>query len=121
MSVAKSRALVQSATALGARCPHIHEGSFIMKGWMLAISLFLTLYSLCVGSVFAQSQGPFNPNPHPTCGYGNGWSAFPLGIKRLGLPVNPERTRKHEKTTPCELTGGACGEPYRSRALARGS
>lgn len=54
MSVAKSRALVQSGTALGARCPYIHEGSFIMKGWMLAISLFLTLYSLCVGSVFAQ-------------------------------------------------------------------
>lgn len=26
-----------------------------MKGLMLAISLFLTLYSLCVGSVFAQS------------------------------------------------------------------
>lgn len=40
MSAATSRALIQSAIALGARCPHIHEGSFIMKGWMLAISLF---------------------------------------------------------------------------------
>ena len=76
MSVAKSRALIQSAIALGARRPHIHERSFIMKGWMLAINLFLTLYSLCVGSVFAQSQGPYNPNPHPTCGDGNGCSAF---------------------------------------------
>ncbi len=79
MSAATSRALIQSAIALGARCPHIHEGSFIMKGWMLAISLFLTLYSLYAGSVFAQSQDPYNPNPHPTCGYGNGCSAIPPG------------------------------------------
>lgn len=50
-----------------------------MKGLMLAISLFLTLYSLCEGSVFAQTQGPSNPNPHPTCGCGNGCSAFPPG------------------------------------------
>ena len=79
MSVAKSRALVQSAIALGARCPHIHEGSFIMKGLILAISLFLTLYSLCIGFVFAQSQGPYNPNPHLNCGYGNDCSAFSPG------------------------------------------
>ena len=62
---------------LGGLVPSHHEGSFIMKGWMLAISLFLTLYSLCVGSIFAQSQGPYNPNP--TCGYGNGCSAFSPG------------------------------------------
>lgn len=35
-----------------------------MKGLILAISLFLTLYSLCVGFVFDQSQGLYNPNPH---------------------------------------------------------
>ena len=79
MSVATSRALVQSAIPLGARCPHIHEGSFIMKGLILAISLFLTLYSLCIGFVFAQSQGPYNPNPHLNCGYGNDCSAFSPG------------------------------------------
>lgn len=50
-----------------------------MKGLILAISLFLTLYSLCVGFVFAQSQGPYNPNPRLTCGYGNGCSAFSPG------------------------------------------
>jgi hypothetical protein len=50
-----------------------------MKGLILAIRLFLTLYGLCVGSVFAQSQGPYNPNPHPTCVYGNGCSAFQPG------------------------------------------
>ncbi len=39
------------------------------------------------------------------------------GGKLLGLPMNPERTRKHEKTTPCELTGGACGESSLKQAF----
>ena len=120
MSVAKSRALVQSPIALGAQCPHIHEVSFIMKGLILAISLFLTLYSLCVGSVFPQSQGPYNPNSLLAA---MGMAAPPsrLGGKLSGLSVNSERIRKHEKTITCEFAGGTCGESYRSLALARGS
>ena len=43
-----------------------------------------------------------------------------LGGKLLGLPVNSGRIRKHEKTTTCEFTGGACGKSYRSRPLMRG-
>ena len=87
MSVAMSRAPVQSAIALGAWHPHIHEGSFIMKGLILAISLFLTLYSLSEGSVSVARSVQSKSAPYLRL-----WKwllRLPAReVKLLGLPVN---------------------------------
>ena len=96
-----------------------------MKGWMLAISLFLaltaTLFMSLTDFVYGQSQAPTIRIRTLLAAMEMAAPPSRLGDKLLGLPVNSERIRKHEKTTTCEFTGGACGESYRSRPLARGS
>ena len=92
-----------------------------MKGWMLAISLFLTLYSLCVGSVSLSRKVRTIRIRTLLAVMEIAAPPSRLGGKLLGLPVNSERIRKHEKTITWEFTGSACGESYRSRPLVRGS
>ena len=107
--------VAKSAIALGAQCPHIHEGSFIMKGLILARSLFPTIYSLYEGSVFAQSQGSSDPNPQWLWQWLLRLPAWE--VNSLVLPVNSGRIGKHKKTTTCECTGGACSESSLKQAF----
>ena len=89
-----------------------------MKGLILAISLFLTLYSLCVA--LSSLSRKVRTIRIRTLLAAMEMAAPPsrLGGKPLGLPVNSGIIRKHEKTTTCEFFGGACGKSYRSRPPA---
>ena len=121
MSVAKSRALVQSAIPPGGSVPSHSRGEFyhegVDSGYKFVSDSLQSLCRLCLRSVARSVQSESAP-------YAAIEMAAPpsrLGGKLLGLPVNSGRIRKHMKTITCKFTGGACGESYRSRPLARGS
>jgi hypothetical protein len=105
-----------------------------MKGLILAISLFLTLYSLLyVGSVFAQPQGPYNPNRTLLAAMDMAASPSHLGGKLLGLPSEYRKDKKTQEnnnmrayrwrvrqivsfsTTGTRFVNRSAGMPYSSR------